>query len=169
MQGMFARAALLLAALASGQVLAAEFTLRLNHTLPAVSIRQIHAELFRDAVAKSTGGRVEAQIFPAGQLYRNDQEAIKALRSGSVEGAMVTTGDLALFEPAFNIYEAPFLYRDYAQLEAVIRRISPAKDVDGFHSRLPCGSRNKISSITSTSGVLIDTLFFPFTCLTRKF
>lgn len=120
MQGMFARAALLLAALASGQVLAAEFTLRLNHTLPAVSIRQIHAELFRDAVAKSTGGRVEAQIFPAGQLYRNDQEAIKALRSGSVEGAMVTTGDLALFEPAFNIYEAPFLYRDYAQLEAVI-------------------------------------------------
>lgn len=120
MQGMFARAALLLAALALGQVQAAEFTLRLNHTLPAVSIRQTHAELFRDAVAKSTGDRVEAQIFPAGQLYRNDQDAIKALRSGSVEGAMVTTGDLALFEPAFNIYQAPFLYRDYAQLEAVI-------------------------------------------------
>ena len=120
MQGMLARMAALLTALAWGQALAVEFTLRVNHTLPAVSIRQTHAELLRDAVSKSTGGRVEVQIFPAGQLYRNDQEAIKALRSGSVEGAMVTTGDLALFEPAFNLYEAPFLYRDYAQLEAVI-------------------------------------------------
>lgn len=33
---------------------------------------------------------------------------------------MVTTGDLSLFEPAFNIYEAPFLYQSYAQIDAVI-------------------------------------------------
>ena len=110
----------LLACAAWSQVVAADFTLRLNHTLPSVSIRQTHAELFRDAVSKASGGRVEVQIFPAGQLYRNDQDAIKALRSGSVEGAMVTTGDLSLFEPSFNIYEAPFLYRDYAQIDAVI-------------------------------------------------
>jgi C4-dicarboxylate-binding protein DctP len=71
-------------------------------------------------VAKATGGRVEVQIFPAGQLYRSDQDAIKAVRSGAVEGGMVTTGDLSLFEPSFNLYEAPFLYRDYAQLDAVI-------------------------------------------------
>lgn len=103
-----------------GQAIAADFTLRVNHTLPAVSIRQTHAELLRDTIGKATGGRVEVQIFPAGQLYRNDQEAIKALRSGSVEGAMVTTGDLSLFEPTFGIYEAPFLYRDYAQIDAVI-------------------------------------------------
>jgi tripartite ATP-independent transporter DctP family solute receptor len=100
--------------------LAAEFTLRLNHTLPAVSIRQTHAELFRDTIAKATNGRIEVQIFPAGQLYRSDQDTIKALRSGALEGGMVTTGDLALFEPAFNLYEAPFLYRDYAQIDAVI-------------------------------------------------
>jgi len=106
--------------LAAGQVLAAEFTLRLNHTLPAVSLRQVHAELFRDAIAKASGGRVEVQIFPAGQIYRNDQDAIKALRSGAIEGAMVTTGDLSLFEPSFNIYDAPFLFRDYAQIDAVI-------------------------------------------------
>lgn len=112
--------ALWLACAPVGQALAAEFALRLNHTLPAVSIRQTHAELLRDTVAKASAGRVEVQIFPAGQLYRNDQEAIKALRSGSVEGAMVTTGDLSLFEPTFNIYEAPFLYQDYAQIDAVI-------------------------------------------------
>lgn len=106
--------------LAVGQAVAAEFALRLNHTLPAVSIRQTHAELFRDTIARATNGRVEVQIFPAGQLYRNDQDTIKALRSGAVEGGMVTTGDLALFEPAFNLYEAPFLYASYAQLDAVI-------------------------------------------------
>jgi len=106
--------------LAAGAAAAADFTLRLNHTLPAVSIRQTHAELLRDTIARATNGRVEVQIFPAGQLYRNDQDAIKALRSGAVEGAMVTTGDLALFEPTFNLYEAPFLYSSYAQLDAVI-------------------------------------------------
>lgn len=105
---------------AAGAANAAEFTLRLNHTLPAVSIRQTHAELFRDTIAKASKGRIEVQIFPAGQLYRNDQDTIKALRSGAVEGGMVTTGDLALFEPAFNLYEAPFLYPDYAHIDAVI-------------------------------------------------
>ncbi len=113
-------AGVLLALAATGAATAAEFTLRLNHTLPAVSIRQTHAELFRDTIAKATNGRIEVQIFPAGQLYRNDQDTIKALRSGAIEGGMVTTGDLGLFEPAFNLYEAPFLYPDYAHLDAVI-------------------------------------------------
>ena len=102
------------------QAQAAEYTLRLNHTLPAAHLREKDAELFRDMVAKATGGRVEVQIFPAGQLYKSDQDAIKAVRSGAIEGAMVTTGDLAQFAPAFNLYETPFLITSYAQLNAVL-------------------------------------------------
>ena len=99
---------------------AADYTLRLNHTLPAAHLRQKDAELFREMVGKATNGRVDVQIFPAGQLFKSDQEAIKAVRSGAIEGAMVTTGDLAQFVPAFNLYETPFLITSYAQLNAVL-------------------------------------------------
>ena len=99
---------------------AADYTLRLNHTLPATHLRERDAELFKGMVEKATGGRVEVQIFPAGQLYKSDQDAIKAVRSGAIEGAMVTTGDLALFVPAFNLYEAPFVITSYAQLDALL-------------------------------------------------
>ncbi len=99
---------------------AADYTLRLNHTLPAAHLRQKDAELFRTMVAKVTAGRVDVQIFPAGQLYKSDQGAIKAVRSGAIEGAMVTTGDLAQFVPAFNLYETPFLITSYGQLNAVL-------------------------------------------------
>ncbi len=102
------------------QAHAADYTLRLNHTLPAAHLRQKDAELFREMVGKATNGRVDVQIFPAGQLFKSDQEAIKAVRSGSIEGAMVTTGDLAQFVPAFNLYETPFLITSYAQLNAVL-------------------------------------------------
>jgi tripartite ATP-independent transporter DctP family solute receptor len=104
----------------SGSVSAAEFTLRINHTLPAAHLRQKHAELFKGLVEKVTAGKVEVQIFPAGQLYKRDADAIKAVRSGAIEGAMVTTGDLALFAPAFNIYETPFRIGSYDQLHALI-------------------------------------------------
>ena len=99
---------------------AADFTLRLNHTLPTTHLRQHDAELFKQMVAKATNNRVEVQIFPAGQLYKSDTDAIKAVRGGAIEGAMVTTGDLALFAPAFNLYEVPFLISNYNQLNAVL-------------------------------------------------
>ncbi len=99
---------------------AADFTLRLNHTLPTTHLRQHDAELFKQMVAKATNNRVDVQIFPAGQLYKSDTDAIKAVRGGAIEGAMVTTGDLALFVPAFNLYETPFLISNYKQLDAVL-------------------------------------------------
>ncbi len=98
---------------------AADFTLRLNHTLPAAHLRNRHAELFKQAVEKASNGAVEVQIFPAGQLYKNDQDAIKAVRSGAIEGAMVTPGDLSLFEPSFSLYELPFFVTSYKQIDAL--------------------------------------------------
>jgi C4-dicarboxylate-binding protein DctP len=102
-----------------GPATAADFTLRLNHTLPAAHLRNKHAELFKQMVAKATNGTVDVEIFPAGQLYGNDQDAIKAVRSGAIEGAMVTPGDLSLFDPAFSIFELPFFANDYKQIDAL--------------------------------------------------
>jgi tripartite ATP-independent transporter DctP family solute receptor len=102
-----------------GPAHAADFTLRLNHTLPAAHLRNRHAELFKQVLAKATDGAVDVQIFPAGQLYGNDQDAIKAVRSGAIEGAMVTPGDLSLFDPAFSIFEMPFFATDYKQIDAL--------------------------------------------------
>ncbi len=99
---------------------AAEFTLRLNHSLPTAHLRQTHAELLAKTIDDVTNGAVEVKIFPAGQLYKKDADAINAVRSGSLEGAMVSGAALSLFEPGFELLELPFLITSYAELNAVL-------------------------------------------------
>ncbi|MHA1545499.1 MAG: TRAP transporter substrate-binding protein [Alphaproteobacteria bacterium] len=111
---------------------AAEYTLRLNHSLPVTHLRQIHAELFAKTIADVTKGAVEVTIFPAGQLYKKDAHAINAIRAGSLEGAMVSGAALSLFEPGFELLELPFLITSYKELNAVLDSPVGAKIMNGL-------------------------------------
>lgn len=120
------------AAPGAGPAAAADYTMRVNHTLPATHLRQTHAELFAKTVADVTGGAVAVKIFPAGQLYKKDSDAINAVRAGSLEAAMVSTGTLSLFEPGFELLELPFLITSYDQLDAVLDSAVGARILAGL-------------------------------------
>ncbi len=77
---------LLLAMMAAGgQVWGAEKTLRFQVNYPGTSYGGECMRYFADQVAKETGGKVEIQLFYAGQIL-NTKEAFTALQKGMING-----------------------------------------------------------------------------------
>lgn len=93
--------------------------MRLNYTLPTNSIRGDDAKELARLIGKATDGAVKVDQFPAGQLYKSDPEAITAVKSGAIEAALVTTGDLSESLPAFQLFELPYFFPDQAALDKV--------------------------------------------------
>jgi TRAP-type C4-dicarboxylate transport system substrate-binding protein len=66
---------------------------------------------FAKLVGDGTKGKVKIEVYPAGQLF-NDKDLPKALPSGAVDFAQVTTGIWVGLIPALGIIELPFFYKD---------------------------------------------------------
>jgi tripartite ATP-independent transporter DctP family solute receptor len=66
---------------------------------------------FAKIVGDRTRGKVKIEVYPAGQLF-NDKDMPKALPSGAVDFAQVTTGIWVGLIPALGIIELPFFYKD---------------------------------------------------------
>lgn len=109
--------------------------MRLNFTLPVNSIRGDDAKELKRLVEKATDGEVKVQEYPAGQLYKSDPEAITAVKSGAIEAAMVTTGDLSQSLPAFQLFELPYFFPDQTALDKVEDGPVGAKILDTLESQ----------------------------------
>lgn len=66
---------------------------------------------FAKLVGDRTKGKVKIEVYPAGQLFA-DKDLPKALPSGAVDLAQVTTGIWVGLIPALGIIELPFFYQD---------------------------------------------------------
>ncbi len=92
--------------------------IRLAYTAGPSELLHRAAEHFAEQVRADSEGRIEVRLYPSGQLG-NERELMEGLRLGSVD--MIVTG-LAIFgwyAPEYGVFEAPFLWRDYAHLERV--------------------------------------------------
>lgn len=117
------RAVALVCALAGAMLFSAEgrtqdFTMKIgmvtindpNHTL---GIR------FAEEVEKRTGGRIKAQVFPAGQLGKLPRQ-LEGLQFGTQEILICPPGFLAGINPAFQVTDAPGFFRDMDYAHAVV-------------------------------------------------
>ncbi|WP_054302046.1 TRAP transporter substrate-binding protein DctP [Gemmobacter sp. LW-1] len=75
---------------------------------------------FAELVEAKTGGAVTVKAFPSAQLG-NEIQSISAAQGGIVEAAVTTTAGLAAMVPEFDMFNAPFTFDSYAQLDAVTR------------------------------------------------
>ncbi len=64
-------------------------------------------------------GRLAIDLYPSGALG-GEREMIEGLQSGSVDLAYITTAALANFVPEMQIFDIPFLFRDFAHAAAVL-------------------------------------------------
>jgi tripartite ATP-independent transporter DctP family solute receptor len=76
-------------------------------------------------VKEKTGGRIDIQSFPSGQLG-GSRDTVEAVSSGALD--MVTEGAATLgqFVPPFTIMEAPYLWKDAAHIGRAMH--SPVMD-----------------------------------------
>lgn len=66
---------------------------------------------FAKLVGDRTKGKVKIEVYPAGQLFA-DKDLPKALPSGAVDLAQVTTGIWVGLIPSLGIIELPFFFQD---------------------------------------------------------
>jgi tripartite ATP-independent transporter DctP family solute receptor len=111
--------------------------LKLGHALPPSHNVHVAMEMMGKRLAELSGGQVELQVFPGGQLG-SEPETIEQAQRGAL--AMVKTSAAALesFVPEMAVFGMPYLFRDADHYWRVLlgdigREILAATTPHGLH------------------------------------
>ena len=77
-----------------------------------------------EEVRSETGGAVRFRLYPGG-VSGNEKDVGRKLRVGQLHAAGFTGVGLGEILPAVRALELPFLFRDYAEVDAVHRALDP--------------------------------------------
>jgi len=92
-----------------------KYVLKLAHVLPTDHLNHKTAMKFSEMVNERTEGRVEIEIYPAGQLG-NEKEITDAVAMGTLDFALCGFGEVAKRYPPALIVDGPFIYRNREHL-----------------------------------------------------
>ncbi|MDP1534436.1 MAG: TRAP transporter substrate-binding protein DctP, partial [Rubrivivax sp.] len=85
----------------------------------------------KELAAKSQG-RLTVKFYPGG-ISGDEPDMLKKIRFGQLQGAALSGHGIGEIFPPARILEAPFLFRDHAEIDAARARIQPAIDA-GFRT-----------------------------------
>nr|WP_287259618.1 DctP family TRAP transporter solute-binding subunit [Thioclava sp.] len=108
------------------QAQAADITIRLAHLNPEDpfgSHSGAMAAVFKSIVESNSGGRIEVQLFPNGQLGK-DNEVIDQVRNGLVESVISSSGGIAQHYPLVGVFDIPFAFPNIGVASKVITKDS---------------------------------------------
>lgn len=91
---------------------------KLGHCHPPDSQFHLGSEKFAELVSKKTNGQVKIEVYHSSQLG-DEPELSEAVRMGTTDMALLATGNVAKFEPKFNMFDLPYLFRDAAHADKV--------------------------------------------------
>ncbi|MGB0749228.1 MAG: DctP family TRAP transporter solute-binding subunit [Magnetospiraceae bacterium] len=100
------------AGLLAGGAQAADVTIRIGHLNPAdptESHSGAMTAVFKSLVETASGGEIEVQLFPNGQLGK-DNEVIQQVRDGIVESCISSAGGVAQHYPLVGVFDIPFAF-----------------------------------------------------------
>jgi tripartite ATP-independent transporter DctP family solute receptor len=106
------------AAILPGRARAAA-TLRWATVLPTNHPSVAMMERVAKEVREKTGGAVEIQTFPAGQLG-SSRDVIESTSGGAIQIVDEGAAQFGQFVPQFSILEAPYIWRDAAHIRKVL-------------------------------------------------
>ncbi len=85
--------------------------LKVAHTLPVSHPVHEGIEHFAERVAAYSGGSIQFDIFPNGQLG-SETQTLEQMQAGSLDAAKVGGATLGSFIPISKIFSLPYLFRD---------------------------------------------------------
>ena len=109
----FAVVALLL----SPAAMAKNIVIKVGHGHTATHSYQLGLERSAQAIEEATNGRITLKFFPSAQLG-NERQMQESLTTGTLE--MTITGLANLYDPAFALFDFPFLYDNRTQIKNVM-------------------------------------------------
>jgi TRAP-type C4-dicarboxylate transport system substrate-binding protein len=72
----------------------------------------------------ATDGRVTTTVYTGG-TQGDDPTVLRKIRLGALQGASLTVIGLANIDGAFNVFNVPFFFDNYDELNAVIEKLTP--------------------------------------------
>lgn len=157
----------------------AEKVIKLGHVLDTKHPYHIGSEFFAKRVKELTHGRIEVQVYPSSQLG-NERESAEALQIGTVEMAAITTAVTSRFVKELEIFNLPFLFRDFQHLYKVVdgkfgEELNGATQRKGLRivgwwvgGSRSIYARKPISDLASMKGLKIRTMETPLIIATWK-
>lgn len=73
-------------------------------------------------IKQRTDGRVKFRFFPGG-VMGSDKSVLRKIRIGQLHGGLITGGGLATVYPDANLYNLPFIFRSYEEVDYVRQRM----------------------------------------------
>ncbi len=98
---------------------AKKLTLRFAHSESTTNIRHEAALYFADRVKELSGGEIEVEVFPAGQMGTHTQ-CQEMVAKGALDLYPTTAGLVSVFDPkrTQELIELPYLFDNYSQAYA---------------------------------------------------
>jgi C4-dicarboxylate-binding protein DctP len=96
----------------SGETGEDTYTIRLAHLVPEEQSSHIAAVAFKEKLEAESDGRLIVELYPNGQLYGSDREAIEAVQLGNVEMTIPAVAAMASFNEKFQVFDLPFLFNN---------------------------------------------------------
>lgn len=94
--------------------------LRIGMITPPAHVWNQEAAALGSTLRESSQGRLSSVVFPSGQLG-TEQAMVQQLQTGALDMAWITTAEIANRVPAFGALHAPFLVRDIAHAEKLLK------------------------------------------------
>ncbi|MBT4757377.1 MAG: TRAP transporter substrate-binding protein [Opitutae bacterium] len=85
--------------------------MKIAHTLPTSHPVHMGIEHFAERVKFHSGGRMQFDIFPNGQLG-SETQTLEQMQSGTLDVAKVGGAELGSFVPVAKVFSLPYLFRD---------------------------------------------------------
>lgn len=76
------------------------------------------------AVNDRTQGRVKLKFYPGG-VMGNDKSVLRKIRIGQLHGGAITGGGVASFYPEVSVYNLPFIFRSFEEVDYARQRMDP--------------------------------------------
>ncbi|MGG3571791.1 DctP family TRAP transporter solute-binding subunit [Bacillus gobiensis] len=96
------------------------YTLRLTHVVSESHASHRALVQLQKGLEEKTDGRLKLEIYPGGQLYGSDREAVEAVQLGNIEMTVVATPTISTFNKKFMVFDLPFSFQSIEEARKAV-------------------------------------------------
>jgi TRAP-type transport system periplasmic protein len=118
------RALLAIAFVAFASAAGAQTSIKLAHLLPEGSIWDKNLKQMGEEWKQATDGRVAVIVF-AGGSQGDESTVLRKMRLDALQASAFTAVGLGMIDSAFNVFDIPFFFDSYDELNYIIEKMTP--------------------------------------------
>lgn len=95
------------------------YTFQIGHVVTSDHAYHLGLQKFAEIAEEKSNGRLKFEIFPSSQLG-NERDLVEGLTMGTIDMALSNSGNMATFIDSYQVFDLPFLFRDYEHARKVL-------------------------------------------------